>query len=569
MPVNPKAKYEIVAEDKTAAAWKSAVKRADESGKKIGELAEIAFAGVAVGAIGEAIKKAIEFGDEIGKAATKAGVGAKQMSELAFAARMSDVDIGSLSEALKKMQVNLSQASTGNKTVTETLAALGLTLGQIKGLQADEQFELIADRISKLKDPADRARAAVELFGKAGANLLPLLTQGSEGIKAAREEAQRLGLSFDENMVKKLQEGDDALKKLSATWDGWMARVAIGAVHVGQALDLVDKDKIGEIQDALDAAKSRQDRMGDTGDLAGMRRQAEIIDSLNRQLAALTHQESGHGAIHFEGAPGFGSGLATEEDRNKKLQRGATPEYAAFEQNAQFFKQLDDEIEQHHKDMEENRLALSKSTESGIRDALEDTKTADKNAIDEYVSGIERANEKLGSMSVYAEEAARNMQDAFADFLFDPFSHGLKGMLSGFIDVIRRMIAEAAAAKIFETVFGKQDKATGSGGASGFFSAAMDAFFGGHKAEGGPIQKGKWYIAGEHGPEPIWGGGPGAYAMGYGGGGGGTTIHNYVTLTGSNTVTQDQLARALKQSNDQMAATVRNDKRRGSGAFSR
>lgn len=52
-------------------------------------------------------------------------------------------------------------------------------------------------------------------------------------------------------------------------------------------------------------------------------------------------------------------------------------------------------------------------------------------------------------MSVYADQAARNMQDAFADFLFDPFDKGLKGMLKGFIDVVRRMIAEQAAAKIF------------------------------------------------------------------------------------------------------------------------
>src|SRR5690606_22239301 len=59
-------------------------------------------------------------------------------------------------------------------------------------------------------------------------------------------------------------------------------------------------------------------------------------------------------------------------------------------------------------------------------------------------------------LTVFAEQAARNMQTAFADFLFDPFSDGLKGMLKGFIDVIRRMVAEVAAAKIFGSMGGAE-----------------------------------------------------------------------------------------------------------------
>lgn len=44
--------------------------------------------------------------------------------------------------------------------------------------------------------------------------------------------------------------------------------------------------------------------------------------------------------------------------------------------------------------------------------------------------------------------------------------------------------------------------------------------FGGGRAEGGPLEMGKWYTAGEHGPEPVWGGGPGAFAASGAAGGG-------------------------------------------------
>lgn len=51
-------------------------------------------------------------------------------------------------------------------------------------------------------------------------------------------------------------------------------------------------------------------------------------------------------------------------------------------------------------------------------------------------------------LSTYGEQAAKNIQDAFAEFLFNPFEEGLDGMLSGFIDILKTMVAQAAAADI-------------------------------------------------------------------------------------------------------------------------
>lgn len=62
------------------------------------------------------------------------------------------------------------------------------------------------------------------------------------------------------------------------------------------------------------------------------------------------------------------------------------------------------------------------------------------------------AQETTDQMSEFAVQAARNMQTAFADFLFDPFQGGLQGMLEGFISVLRQMTSEALAARIFETI---------------------------------------------------------------------------------------------------------------------
>src|SRR5690606_27488376 len=131
------------------------------------------------------------------------------------------------------------------------------------------------------------------------------------------------------------------------------------------------------------------------------------------------------------------------------------------------------------------------------REALEQLLSANLISVDEYNKRIEesigdtlglqefdvtlkRVSEKVQEatteMSEFQKQAARNMQTHFADFLFDPFNDGLKGMLKGFADTLRRMLAEAAAAKIFKYI-----GSLGSGSGSGFLKA-IGSIFGGARA---------------------------------------------------------------------------------------
>ena len=96
-------------------------------------------------------------------------------------------------------------------------------------------------------------------------------------------------------------------------------------------------------------------------------------------------------------------------------------------------------------------------------------------------------------MTQFAQSAAQNIQSAFAEFLFDPFKGGLKGMLSSFLDVTRRMLAELAAQQILGAIFGS------FAGGTGFMASFAKAITG--RASGGPVSKNTPYIVGERGPE--------------------------------------------------------------------
>jgi len=133
------------------------------------------------------------------------------------------------------------------------------------------------------------------------------------------------------------------------------------------------------------------------------------------------------------------------------------------------------------------------------------------NALDEVWAGIasEHASTAQGHMeqlSSFAEQAARNMQDHFAQFLFNPFDGGLTGMLRGFSDTVRKMAAELAASRLFEMLGTALSGAGGSGwlGALGRTAgAAFTGNTGGGRAAGGPVAPHTAYEVTEHGPELL------------------------------------------------------------------
>lgn len=125
-------------------------------------------------------------------------------------------------------------------------------------------------------------------------------------------------------------------------------------------------------------------------------------------------------------------------------------------------------------------------------DQLDEWLKDNEKQFDAWAKSGKKATDQI---SLYADQAARNMQSAFADFLFDPFKDGLDGMLKGFIDVIRRMVAEQAAAAIF----GSKD----SGGMG--LGDLISGLFAGGFASGGTIPSGKFGLVGEKGPEFISG----------------------------------------------------------------
>ena len=145
-----------------------------------------AIAGSAlVAGLSAVVKKSIDAGDELFNLQAKTGVAANQLIGIGNAAKLADVDVGTLGKGLTKLNVNLVKAAEGNDDLARKFKALGVDVKTAGGqvVPADKALKQIADRFADMPDGAQKAAAAVALFGKSGADLIPLLNEGAASME--------------------------------------------------------------------------------------------------------------------------------------------------------------------------------------------------------------------------------------------------------------------------------------------------------------------------------------------------------------------------------------------------
>lgn len=193
---------------------------------KIG--AGIAAAGAAILApLTAATAVFASYGDQLDKAAARTGLSVEALSELAFAAERSGASLEDVEKAVRKVGIAAKNALDGDAAFVDAFNELGINAEAFAKLKPEDQFLRVADALAKVDSPGRRAALAVELLGKSGAQLIPLLNLGADGIEALREEARKLGLTIDTETATAAAMLTDALGDLKS--QSRAVAVAIGS----------------------------------------------------------------------------------------------------------------------------------------------------------------------------------------------------------------------------------------------------------------------------------------------------------------------------------------------------
>lgn len=213
-------KIEITAEDRTAPAFTSLSNRllgVEQGFGKISGLIGGISAITAVGFLTQSVKSAADFSDELGDLAQTLGTTTERLSALKYAA-----DIEGVFEPLQAGMTKLAKASEdfreGSEGAIESFGKLKIDPSSFK--DTSELFTVVADKLSKMEDGARKTAIAQELLGRSGAQLLPLINQGADGLSRYADEAQRFGLIVSEDVAAAAGEYNDNLSRISAAGKG-------------------------------------------------------------------------------------------------------------------------------------------------------------------------------------------------------------------------------------------------------------------------------------------------------------------------------------------------------------
>lgn len=280
--------------------------------------------GAALAKLTAEARRAIDAVGSLGEAASQVGVSTDALQAFRFAGSQVALSADEMDAALQRLTRTAGDAAQGNKSALDAFNALGVGVLDAAGRvrQGDDLIRAIADSLMKIQDPARRASLLVDIFGKSGQKLAPLMEGGAAGIDKLIARAKELGIVFDADMIQRADKVSDAIaameQRLGALRDKALLLIA---VPVAEWLDefvkrqsdfahgLLGPDGLGAIeklQSKLDELTGKRANLAaevDNQFIGGMA--AEAVAKLDAEIADIERRMA---AIKGEQGQRFGRG---------------------------------------------------------------------------------------------------------------------------------------------------------------------------------------------------------------------------------------------------------------------
>jgi hypothetical protein len=172
--------------------------------------------------------------------AQRTGASAEALSQLRYAAEQSGANLEAVEKGMRKLGDVTTQAAGGSKAAAAALASVGLSAEQLLAMPVEDRFLAVAQGISQIQDPAAQASVAMDLLGKSGADLVPMMADGAGGIRALMAEADKLGMTISGEQAAAAAAFDDKWQGLVATLRNASNIIAVAVLpYLSQMIDMV------------------------------------------------------------------------------------------------------------------------------------------------------------------------------------------------------------------------------------------------------------------------------------------------------------------------------------------
>lgn len=193
----------------------------------------------AIGAFKNLLETQIAYYGHLSDLTDKLGVSSEELQKFAYAAKLSGVELDSAALALQFLNKNLS-----TKGAASVFAGLKVQTKEANGQLRPTAAILgdVGEAINKLPDAAKQTAAAMALFGRSGASLLPFFKQGKQGIQGLYDKFDDLGLLVDGEVVTQIDDLGDSIDEVKTQFLSLGTDLLIGIMpYLKQLVSWVSK----------------------------------------------------------------------------------------------------------------------------------------------------------------------------------------------------------------------------------------------------------------------------------------------------------------------------------------
>lgn len=193
---------------------------------KVGIASAVAAVGTLAAGLVSLTKESLAQIDVTTKLARSLGLTQSAFAAMTLVAGEAGVEQGKLASMIGLMQRNIDGLKDGTQAQVDAFGRLGLSITDLQGLSADQQFSLLAERLNGIVDPTDRTALAMDTLGRAGRDAINMIGGYSEKLDAARLFQERFGVAVSQTAAEDVETANDAVGRLSMVMEGLGNRMA-------------------------------------------------------------------------------------------------------------------------------------------------------------------------------------------------------------------------------------------------------------------------------------------------------------------------------------------------------
>ena len=200
-------------------------------------------AGTSLAGIFGMVRHVADAREELTHMSETIGVAPAQLARLNYVARMTGTNVEGMQLSMRRLNRVMALAAAGkNREALALFQRMGVSMDELRTGNAATILPKIAGTFQATENATLRIRMAFALFGRSGAQMIPLLAQGPEVMRRWTRELDRLAYKFTDT-------DDKGLTRFRMSWIGLEASVGGFINMLGARLAPVLEPVVAQFRD--------------------------------------------------------------------------------------------------------------------------------------------------------------------------------------------------------------------------------------------------------------------------------------------------------------------------------